>query len=144
MLKKIYFFLVIIIVGYALLAYNFPTKVQLVEDFFWLPHLSQGIISFKSTFDDTVTNIPTKEELEQAYTTIYSGAVEYSEKAKEGLDITKWKIDEVRQTLSGAGDVYIEGKALIEQTGETIDAIWQVVDAVQKVQEEVSATGTNQ
>ncbi len=136
MIQKIFWFFVIVLVLYVLLIFKVPTVADSIEDAFWFGWFNQAVLEFKDLFDNTVTDIPTKNEIENKYTETLSGAHDFKNNVVDTLDFTRDKINDVRGTLSGAEDTYnstikfLSGAVqTIEETEDFINRFKDVVNS---------------
>lgn len=106
LLQKIGWFLIIFFVSYILSIFKAPILASAIEKVLWIEWFNEFILSFKSTYDDAVTNMPTKDELKNAYNVVHSWAVEFWENFEIWVDYTKKQIDWIRETLSWAENTY--------------------------------------
>ncbi|PID87513.1 hypothetical protein CSB07_00915 [Candidatus Gracilibacteria bacterium] len=117
MLKKIGLMLLIFFVLYLLLVFKTPSTA----DFIGNKNFNDFIRSFKSTLEESSTNIPTKSEIDETLTKTYSGAVKLKDNISSGIKKTKDTIDTVRSTLSGAESKYNEAKEKVNEVKTFID-----------------------
>jgi len=157
MLNKIFWFFILIIVIYLLLVFKAPTLSWVIEKSIWVKGLSQIILNFKNTYDDTVTKIPTEREIQDTYNVIYSGATDYKEKFVNWAAITKWKVDTIREKISWAKGTYNDlkgsyddakkwyndAKDFIDKNSERLNTIKKAIDAVSNNTIPVNSWSTN-
>ncbi|MDR2411962.1 MAG: hypothetical protein LBD88_05405 [Candidatus Peribacteria bacterium] len=67
MIKKILWFLVIVFVLYILLIFTYPNLADKIENKLGIKSFNEFIRNFKTTLDDICTNLPTKDEVKNAY-----------------------------------------------------------------------------
>lgn len=119
------FAFVFVIVSYLSWVFLAPDITKTIEGAVWLSGTTDEIRSFKDSFDDIVTDIPSVAEFK-------SWAIDIGNTVKWWLDSTKEKIDDVRVTLSWAQDTFNNTMDTIDSTIETVK--W-AKDSVQKFNE---------
>jgi hypothetical protein len=67
MIKKILWFLVIIFVLYLLLIFIYPNFADNIESKLGIQPFNNSIRNFKTKLDNIYTNLPTKDEVKDAY-----------------------------------------------------------------------------
>jgi hypothetical protein len=67
MIKKIFWFLVIVFVSYILLIFTYPSLADNIESKLGIKPFNEFVRNFKATVDDIYTNLPTKDEVKDAY-----------------------------------------------------------------------------
>ena len=131
MIKKIFLSLLIIFILYILIIFNIPSLWLKIENILWINWFNNFILKSKKTYDETVTNIPTKEEVIETYDTVYSWAVELKNNLKEWLDNTKKQVDNIRETLQETKDNYYELKENINEAKDFIEnASWTLKNTI--------------
>ena len=153
MLNKIFWWFILILVLYILLVFKAPTITWEIENKIWINWFSEFVVNFKNKYDDTVTNIPSKREVQDTYDVIYSWATDYKEKFVNGANITKWKIDTIREKISWTEETYNEllewyedikewyedAKEFIDDNKEKLDTIKNAIDVVSNKTSEVGS-----
>lgn len=85
MIKKIFWFIIILLIIYLLLIFKAPTVATQIEKILQIEWFNEKVINFKKTFDELITNIPSKEEVQGSL----NGTLDM-------IDSTKEKIDDLR------------------------------------------------
>ncbi|MFK7780567.1 MAG: hypothetical protein QM490_05545 [Candidatus Gracilibacteria bacterium] len=149
MIRKLLLSILIFFTVYILLIFKAPIVAGAIEKVLGIKGFNEFILGFKSTFDDTVTDIPTKAELRNAYDAIHSGALNFKENFDIGVDYTKKQIDEIRETLSGAEDTFNNVKDGYENIKEYIDTnsgviqdVRDTIEAFSGITEKLTNSGT--
>jgi predicted nucleic acid-binding Zn-ribbon protein len=122
-----------------LLIFNAPHIIDNIEKTIGIDWLSESVINFKEKFDDTVTNFPTKTELENTYDKAYSWALEYKEKFELWVDRTHETIDNIRDWLEKAEDTYNTVKDSYEKTQQAIEESKKRLEETRKVIENIQS-----
>lgn len=150
MLKNIFLFILIFFVLYILSIFKAPDLASSIEQSLGIQWFNAFVINFKETFDDIVTNFPTQDELKNAYETAQSWALEFKDNFENWLNITKDKIDTIRETLSWAEDTISDIKENIDAAKDfydanswTIDDIKNTIDTISEISQEITNTWTN-
>ena len=157
MLNKIFWWFILIIVLYLLLVFKAPVITLGIEKTIWIKWITEFVINFKNKYDDTVTTIPSKSEVQDTYNVIYSWAVDYKEKFVNWANVTKWKIDIIREKISWAEDTYNElldwyedvkesyddAKVFIDENKEKLDIIKDAIDSVSNKSSEIHSWFTD-
>lgn len=140
MIKNILLLWFIFIIVFIILIFKTPDFALKIESTLWINWLSQFLLWFKWTYDETVTNIPTKAELENAYDTVQSGALDFKDKFEDWLNLTKEKIDWVREkawdienTYNDLKWTYDEAKEFINTNSWKIEEIKEVIETISDV-----------
>lgn len=110
MITKFFLTILIFFTTYVLVIFNLPHVAWAIGKVLWLEEFNKFVLTFKSTYDETVTKIPTEDELKNTYNTVQSWAIDFKEKFDLWVDYTKEKIDWFRETLSWAEDTFNEIK----------------------------------
>jgi hypothetical protein len=147
MIKNLLLYILIFFVVYIVLIFNVPQIAWVIENTLWINWFNQFVLSFKWTYDETVTKVPTETELKDAYNTVYSWAIEFKDNFDSWIEITKDKIDDFRTILSWAEDTYNDiknwindAKEFIETNSWTIEEIKEVIDTVSETSEILTNT----
>jgi len=123
MLKKLVWLIVLLFVVYVLLVFKAPWVASEIEKAIWIEWFGSKIIESKDKFDYAITKIPTKEELQWAY----SWALDKITEAKEVVDDLRIKAWELEDTYNKASDFIDETSQKIEQAKEIVDNIKEVI-----------------
>ena len=102
-----------------------PDITKTIEDVVWMSGTTDEIRSFKNSFNDIVTDIPSAAEFK-------SWAIDIGNTVKWGLDSTKEKIDDVRVTLSWAQDTL---NSTMQTIDSTIESVQSAKDSVEEFKE---------
>lgn len=143
MLKNIILFLIIIITSYLIIVFKLPNLASTIENTIWINWLWNKIIEFKNTTNWIVTNIPTKDEVNNAYDDFYSWAIDFKDNFKEWATITKNKINDIRKTVNSAQDTYNDIKWWIDDAKEFIDSASWAINQAKDLLENVSDITNN-
>lgn len=120
-MKKILLLILSVFIIYALLVFLSPETSSKIEEMFGFSGTTDKIRNIKTQFDTTVTDVPSPQEVK-------SWALDIRDSLKNGLDLTKWKIDSVRSTLSWAQESFNETMDTIDTTIETVKSAKEAVD----------------
>jgi len=149
LLQKLIWFFIIFFISYILLIFNSPTIAWAIEKVLWIGWFNNFVLKFKWAYDTTVTNIPTKDELKNAYDIAHSWAIEFWENFKMWAEFTKDKIDWYRETLSWAEwtynevkDWYNEIKDYVNTNSWMIDEIRNTIETFSWITDSLSNTWT--
>lgn len=130
-MKKILLTILIIFVLYILAIFVSPT---FAEKIWWLiPPLkifNENVLKIKNIFDKTVTDLPTKEELNDVYNKTLSWATIVWKKIENWTNKAKEKIDDVRNTLSWAEAKYNEVNQFIDEKEKQIDETKELINKI--------------
>lgn len=135
MIKKIILLCVIIIIGFWISAFQFPSVSRQIEWFIWLDGLTDTLHWIQSQVNQISTDIPSLDEVKQTYTEVYSWALDIKDSVVQWLDTTKESLDGVRKTLSGAEDIYNEAKDTFDSAKQWLGDIQDKLDQAQQVLE---------
>lgn len=130
MLRKIIWSIILFLVIYILLIFKAPGIAWVIENIIWINWFNNFILWAKSTYDETVTNIPSKDELQNTYNTVQSWAIEFKENFEIWVEITKEKIDAFRATMSWAESTYNDLKDWFNDAKDFIDTNSWIVDDI--------------
>jgi hypothetical protein len=129
MLRKILWSIILFFIIYILLIFKAPSIAWVIEKSIWINWFNEFILWFKSAYDETVTHIPSKEELQNTYNTVHSWAIEFKENFDLWVDLTKEKIDAFRDTMSWAEDTLNNFKTWYNETKDFINTnSWVIID----------------
>ena len=149
MINKILLSILIFAVIYILLIFKVPTLASIIEDTLWIKWFNEFIIWSKWTYDDTITKLPSAEELTGSYSEAYSWAINIKENILEWADYTRDKIDWFREAMSWAEETYKDIKDWIDTAKDFIDnASWalndtkELIDNVSVIKETLTNTWT--
>lgn len=122
MLKKLILILVIIITSFFIIIYLNPDLAKKIENTIWLYWFSEKLMWYKSTYDEVVTKIPTKEKIEDAKNIVI-----------EKIDGTKEIIDNIRVWEKDIKQKYENTKEFIDKTEQKIDEIKSTIDDIENM-----------
>lgn len=142
MLKNLLLFIIILITLYLLAVFNAPNLANNIENIIWIEGLWNKITNFKSTTDWVVTNIPSREEFNKAYDDFYSWALEFKDNIETWADITKDKINTIRETVWWSQETYEDIKEWIKDAKDFIDSASWVINQTKDIIEDVSEINT--
>jgi hypothetical protein len=136
--------MVMVIILFVLTVFKAPDLAKSISWLAGFPNLPASIISIKSTFDWAVTDIPTQEELEKQYNEALSWAIIIKGKIVGWVEITKNKVDDLRETMSWAEgkiddlkDTYNDAKDFIDQAWKKIEETKKIIEDTNKVMNDV-------
>ena len=133
MLKKIFWFLVMIFVLYVILIFTMPS----FADRFGNEKFNIFIRDFKNTIDEIYTNLPTKEEWQNLWNQTLSGAENLKNNVIDWANSLKDWVDEVRKNLSWAVDKYEEVKNDVDEAKKSlqdwVDKVKDITDTINSV-----------
>jgi len=138
MIIKFLLSLLIFTIVLTLSVFNIPTITTSIEKMIWLNWFTEFILKFKSTYDETVTNIPTKGELENTYNTVQSWALDFKDKFEDWIKLTKQKIDSIRGSVWEIEDTYNDLKDNYDEVQEFIDTNSWKIDEIKEVIETIT------
>lgn len=113
MLKKLLWFILIIIILYIVFIFVLPEVSDKIWEKIWTLPFHQKVRDLKVKFDEIYTNLPSQEEVKEFYDKTKSWAIDQANNIKD-------KVDDVRQNLNEAKDKYDE---TVEKINETKDKI---------------------
>lgn len=147
MLKNILLWIVIMFVWYILLIFTSPKIAWNIANILGLNWFNEFVLKLKSGYDQTVTNLPTKEEVLDTYEKVYSWAIEVKTNVKNWINTTKNTIDDIRETLSWAEDTFNDikdwvnkAKDFIETASWTLNNTVETIDNFSETYEELTST----
>jgi len=135
MIKKLFFFIILIFTLYIVLIFISPSLSDKIEWFIWLNWINNKIRDLKLNIDETYTNLPSKEQFIETYN---DAKVKVEIKTMDTLswvNDVKNTIDDVRNTLSWAANTYSEIKWSIDETKTQIESS---VNAIKDTAETIS------
>ncbi len=133
--KKILLWLLIVFVLYIIAIFKAPVFADSVEKFFKIDWFNDWVIDFKAKMDFAFTNMPTTDEIKDAYNKTLSWAENIKDYAWSWTQEFKNKIDAFRLTLSWWINKYdwvrrdvLDSKERIEQTIQDIKEAWEMLN----------------
>jgi peptidoglycan hydrolase CwlO-like protein len=121
-MKKIIWFIVLGIVSYIVLIFFNPSIANKIATSLWIESFNEKVIEAKKTLDYISTKVPTKNELEKAYSW-----------AKDTISNLKENIDDIRNTAKELEDKYTNAKKFIDETWKQIEQVKQTIGSIQEV-----------
>lgn len=153
MLRKLFWSVILFVILFILSVFKAPDLAQSIADLAGFPNLPTKIVQAKEKYDQVVTNMPTKEEIENQYNLTISWAIEIKENITNWVQTTKDKVDSLRETMSGAEEklnelkeTYNDAKDFLDETSQKIDQAKQLIEDTQAVIDNVQnswETNTN-
>ena len=138
MLKKFYWFSIMILVIYILLIFKAPSFTKIIDEKLWFNWFTEFVTQFKWAVDETYTNLPSTDEIKDWYEKAYSWAIDIKDNIKSWIDVTKEKIDTARVALSWAEDTLNKVKDTYEETVDFIDWASKQLDEARKTIDKVT------
>lgn len=126
-MKKILLIISIIIIVYVMIIFIKPVIADKIAWVLWIQSINKIILNFKYKLDGTSTKIPSKKELEEAYSW-----------AKDKVTEIKDNIDDIRKTADDLKWTYNETKDLINQTWEKINKVKDTLNDIQAVGDSIN------
>lgn len=143
-LQKIFWWAVLIFTLFVVSVFKAPEIADSIGNTFGFPNFTEKIREFKSWFDGVVTHVPSQQEIQNALAETKSWAIKLKDGFIDWVEITKDKIDTVRETLSwaeqkieDAKDAYNKTIDFIDETGNKINEVKQTIEDTSKVIEDV-------
>jgi len=118
-IKKIVWLIVIIFITYIVLIFVKPNIANKIADIIWTRDFNQSVLDIKSKLDDASTNIPSKEDIEKAYSW-----------AKDTISDIKWSIEDLRQKADELEDTYDKAKDFIDDTSVKLKDAKDIIDNI--------------
>ena len=126
-MKNIVWFIILIFVLYMMLIFIKPTIANKIAEIIGIKTFNEKVIEIKNKMDYASTKIPTKDDLESAY----SWAKEKVEDIKEG-------INDLRDTADDIKWKYDDAKEFIDETWEKIDNVKDSLNDLENLWENIS------
>lgn len=114
--------------SYILLIFTSPQIAAVFENILWINWFNEFVKSFKSWYDDTVTDIPTNNELINTYKDVVDTTNDLSNHFVEWVSITKTKIDNFREDLNQKKKTVEELKQSYEKIKESYEDVKEIID----------------
>ena len=140
MIKKLLLSGLILFIVYILLIFKAPEIAWTIEKLILIDWFNEFALSFKSIFDETVTQIPSSEEF-------LSWTIDIKNTVIDWVNTTKDKIDSFRETMSWAQDTYNdlkntydEAKDFINSNSWKIEDIKEVIETISNITETLTNT----
>ncbi len=121
-MKKIIWLIVLLFMLYIVMIFMKPTITNEIAKKLWLENFNKNVVDIKNKLDYISTKVPTKQEIEKAYSW-----------AKTKISDIKENIDNVRKTAKQIEEKYDEAKQFIDKTWEKIEKVKQTVNDIQKI-----------
>ena len=143
MIRKLFWILAMLFVLYILSIFRFPNLAKDIEKTLWIEWFNEFVISFKKTFEESITNF-SKDEVIGNYKNILSWSIELKNKLIGWISTAKEKIDDLRIFISWVEKnfnklkyKYNESKGFLEEisnkaenTKKTIDELWKLKETL--------------
>lgn len=126
-LKNLLWFILLIVIIYIMLVFIKPQIADTIAWTLWIKNINESITNFKEKLDYVSTKIPTKDEVQNAY----SGA-------KNTIWDIKDNIENIRETADDLENKYNNTKEFINETGEKIEKAKQKLNDIQKIWDDIS------
>lgn len=133
MIKKLFWYIVLFSTLFGLIIFKIPSAPLFIEENLKIEWFNNSVINFKNTYNNLFTKIPSKEKAIETYNHSVSWAIYFKDKFVEWLDITKWKIDNIRNTLSWVKDSYDSTIDIINTASGKINDTIKVVNKIKNV-----------
>lgn len=143
MLKKIFWTAILLFILFVLAVFKAPEVAKSVANIIGYPNLPESITKLKWTYDQVVTDIPSKEELEKQYNSTISWAIELKENIVNWVQTTKNKVDSLRETMSWAEQKIEDLKGSYNDAKEFIDEAGKKIDETKKIIEDTTTVINN-
>ena len=121
-MKKIIWFFLLLIGLYVFLLFTKPSIVEKIFDTLWIWHINKEVLEFKEKLGDLSTNVPTEDEIKEAYSW-----------AKDAVNNLKEDIDDIRKTAKDLEEKYEQTKEFIEDAWEKIEKAKDVIEDLKEV-----------
>jgi peptidoglycan hydrolase CwlO-like protein len=125
-MKKIIWFIVIIFIVYITLIFIKPVIANKIAETLWIKVFNEKVIEIKEKLDYISTKIPSKEEIEKAY----SGA-------KEKIADIKSNIDDIRETANDIENKYGEVKDFVNKAWEKLKETKETLNNLQGISNDI-------
>ncbi len=126
-MKNILWFIVLILVIYIMLIFIKPSIANNIAEIIWIKSFNEKVLDIKEKMDYFSTKIPTKEELDEAYSW-----------AKNKIEDVKENIDNIRESADKLEDKYNEAKDFIDETWDKIDKVKENLNDLEKIWDDIS------
>ena len=126
-LKNIIWMIIISFIIYIVLIFVQPAIADNIAEKLWIKSFNEKIRIIKTWVDIASTKIPTKEELENAYSW-----------AKNKVNEIKWNIDNIREQAVELWKKYEKAKDFIDDTSKKINNVKNSLNDLQKIWEDIS------
>jgi chromosome segregation ATPase len=128
-MKKLIWLVIFISITYITLVFVKPVIANKIAEILWIENINEKIIDMKSKLDYFSTKIPSKEELEDAYSW-----------AKDKISKLKDNIDDIRKTANNLEDKYDKAVDFIDETWKKIEKVNKVIENLQEVWKSIENT----
>lgn len=127
LIKNLFWLIIAVFIVYLMLIFFKPDIASQIAKSLKIEKFNEQVLMFKDKLDYVSTKMPSKEEIETAYSW-----------AKDKIwDIKDW-IDTVRETAWDIEETYNETKDFINETWEKIDKVKETLNDIEKVWETIS------
>jgi peptidoglycan hydrolase CwlO-like protein len=121
-MKKIIWLIILVSITYITLIFVKPVIADKIAKMLWIENINEEIIEIKDKLDYFSTKIPSKEELENAYSW-----------AKDKISKLKDNIDDIRETANNLENKYNKAVDFIDETWKNIEKVNKVIGDLQEV-----------
>ena len=128
-MKKLIWLAILISIIYITLVFVKPVIADKIAKTLWIESLNEKILEMKSKLDYVSTRIPSKEELEEAYSW-----------AKDKISEIKDNIENIRETANNLEDKYNKTKVFIDETWKTIEKVTETLGDLQEIWNSIKNT----
>lgn len=128
MIKKLFLIIVIIFVSYIVLIFLAPNLAAKIEDSLWINWFNQAVYDFREKIGEIYTNLPSQEEVKNAYETTKSWAIQNINKIKDSVDDVRWWLNESVDKYNEIKNEFEEKKWLVEEWINTIKEIGDTIN----------------
>ncbi len=130
MIKKIILLILIVVTLYGISIFVLPEVSSKIDTLIAMPGLSDSIRWTKKRVEKSITDIPSLNEFK-------SWALDAKEKFVNGVDITKDKIDTLRQWAQKAEKTFEDAKNTFNQVKQTVNNAKEVIDDMSSKVEQI-------
>ncbi len=127
-MKKLLLILLIFFLFYIISIFKFPAFAVIVWTLLWTENFNEFMLKFSDTYNEVVTDIPSKDEVLDTYNKTISWAIIVKDKIVNWLDTSKSFIDEVRVTFSWSEEKINEIKENIDSIKDTYEDTKEIID----------------
>ena len=121
-MKKIIWLIILVLIIYIVLIFIKPVIADKIAKTLWIEGINEKVLEIKNKLDYVSTKIPSKEELENAYSW-----------AKDKISEIKNNIENIRETANNLEDKYNQTKDFIDETWKKIEKVTEALGDLQKI-----------
>lgn len=125
-MKKILWVIIFIVLLYIVLIFFKPLIAEQIAKQIWIEKFNEFIINSKDKLDYVSTKIPTKDDLEKAY----SWAQDTISDIKENIEDIRWTANDIEEKYNDAKDFINETWEKIENAKEALNDLKKVWDSI--------------